>query len=149
MFCKIFYAEQFDALRRNCGVADRYVESLSRCIKWDSKGGKTKSVFLKTLDDRIVLKQLSQTETTAFLKFAPSYFHIMSEALFHELPTAIAKMLGFYQIFIKNPLTGTEIKWDILVMENLFYDRKMNRVFQLTRCICSFPHTDMEARHSI
>jgi 1-phosphatidylinositol-3-phosphate 5-kinase len=56
MLCKIFYAEQFDALRRKCGVADRIVESLSRCLKWDSKGGKTKSVFLKTLDDRLVLK---------------------------------------------------------------------------------------------
>jgi len=56
MTCKIFYAEQFDALRRKCGVAERIVESLSRCLKWDSKGGKTKSVFLKTLDDRLVLK---------------------------------------------------------------------------------------------
>jgi len=37
-------------------------------------------------------------------------------------------MLGFYQIMIKNPSTGTEIKWDILVMENLFYDRKTTRV---------------------
>lgn len=56
MTCKIFYAEQFDALRRKCGVAERIVESLSRCLQWDSKGGKTKSVFLKTLDDRLVLK---------------------------------------------------------------------------------------------
>lgn len=56
MTCKIFYAEQFDALRRKCGVAERIVESLSRCLKWDSRGGKTKSVFLKTLDDRLVLK---------------------------------------------------------------------------------------------
>lgn len=56
MTCKIFYAEQFDALRRKCGVAERIIESLSRCLKWDSKGGKTKSVFLKTLDDRLVLK---------------------------------------------------------------------------------------------
>lgn len=56
MTCKIFYAEQFDALRRKCGVAERIVESLSRCLKWDSKGGKTKSVFLKTLDDRLILK---------------------------------------------------------------------------------------------
>lgn len=56
MTCKIFYAEQFDALRRKCGVGERIVESLSRCLKWDSKGGKTKSVFLKTLDDRLVLK---------------------------------------------------------------------------------------------
>ncbi|KAK6349203.1 1-phosphatidylinositol-3-phosphate 5-kinase [Orbilia blumenaviensis] len=131
MYCKVFFAEQFDALRRNCGVADRFIESLSRCIKWDSKGGKTKSVFLKTLDDRIILKQLSLIETAAFLKFAPSYFHIMSEALFHELPTAIAKMLGFFTIYIKNPNTGTEFRWDLLVMENLFYDRKMSRTFDL------------------
>lgn len=131
MMCKIFYAEQFDALRRKCGVADRFVESLSRCLKWDSKGGKTKSVFLKTLDDRFVLKSLSISETTSFLRFAPDYFNIMAEALFHELPSVIAKMLGFFRIFIKNPLTNTEIKLDLLVMENLFYDRSPSRTFDL------------------
>jgi len=131
LLCKIFYAEQFDAVRRKCGVADRIVESLSRCLKWDSKGGKTKSVFLKTLDERFVLKSLSPIETQAFLNFAPAYFNIMAEALFHELPTVIAKMLGFYQIVIKNPVTGTEIKWDVLVMENLFYDRAPTRIFDL------------------
>jgi 1-phosphatidylinositol-3-phosphate 5-kinase len=131
MQCKIFFAEQFDAVRRKCGVADRIVESLSRCLKWDSKGGKTKSVFLKTLDDRLVLKSLSPIETAAFLKFAPAYFNIMAEALFHDLPSVIAKMLGFYQIVIKNPVTGTEIKWDVLVMENLFYDRSPTRIFDL------------------
>ncbi|CAL3970406.1 unnamed protein product [Diplocarpon coronariae] len=131
MQCKIFFAEQFDAVRRKCGVSDRIVESLSRCLKWDSKGGKTKSVFLKTLDDRLVLKSLSPIETAAFLKFAPAYFNIMAEALFHDLPTVIAKMLGFYQIIIKNPVTGTEIKWDVLVMENLFYDRSPTRIFDL------------------
>ncbi|KAF8432886.1 hypothetical protein BGX38DRAFT_1102425 [Terfezia claveryi] len=131
MYCKVFFAEQFDALRKNCGVGDRFAESLSRCGKWDSKGGKSKSVFLKTLDDRIVMKALQPVETQAFLKFAPAYFRFMSEAFFHELPTVIAKMLGFYQIFIKNPMTGTDIKWDVLVMENLFYDRKMTRIFDL------------------
>ena len=40
-------------------------------------------------------------------------------------------MLGFYQIFIKNPATGTEIKWDVLVMENLFYNRKTTKIFDL------------------
>ncbi|KAM7187947.1 putative phosphatidylinositol-4-phosphate 5-kinase [Naviculisporaceae sp. PSN 640] len=131
MMCKIFYAEQFDALRRKCGVADRIIESLSRCLKWDSKGGKTKSVFLKTLDDRLVMKSLSPIETSAFLKFAPSYFSIMAEALFHDLPSVIAKMLGFFQVVIKNPLTNTEIKLDLLVMENLFYDRSPSRTFDL------------------
>lgn len=131
MLCKIFYAEQFDALRRKCGAADRIIESLSRCLKWDSKGGKTKSVFLKTLDDRLVMKSLSPIETSAFLRFAPAYFNIMAEALFHDLPSVIAKMLGFYQVIIKNPATGTEIKLDLLVMENLFYDRAPTRIFDL------------------
>jgi 1-phosphatidylinositol-3-phosphate 5-kinase len=131
MLCKIFYAEQFDAVRRKCGVSDRFVESLSRCMKWDSKGGKTKSVFLKTLDDRFVLKSLSPIETQAFLKFAPAYFQIMSEALFHELPSVIAKMFGFYQIIVKNAATGVEFNYFLLVMENLFYDRNPTRIFDL------------------
>lgn len=131
MLCKVFFAEQFDAVRRKCGVSERIVESLSRCLKWDSKGGKTKSVFLKTLDDRFVLKSLSGIETQAFLRFAPAYFQIMSESLFHELPSAIAKMLGFYQIIIKNPVTGVEFNWFVLVMENLFYDRSPTRIFDL------------------
>ena len=40
----------------------------------------------------------------------------------------IAKMLGFFQIHIKNPATGMEIKWNVLIMENLFYDRNPSRV---------------------
>ncbi|KAH0563270.1 hypothetical protein GP486_002166 [Trichoglossum hirsutum] len=131
MLCKIFYAEQFDAVRKKCGVSDRIVESLSRCVKWDSKGGKSRSVFLKTSDGRFVLKSLSPVETQAFLRFAPAYFQIMSEALFHELPSVIAKMLGFFQIIIKNPLTGVDLKLDVLVMENLFYDRTPSRIFDL------------------
>ncbi|KAL2427386.1 1-phosphatidylinositol 3-phosphate 5-kinase fab1 [Exophiala dermatitidis] len=131
MVCKIFFAEQFDAVRTKCGVADRIVESLSRCLKWDSKGGKTKSIFLKTLDDRFVLKSLSPVETQSFLKFAPNYFQIMSEAFFHELPSVIAKMLGFYQIIIKNPVTGLEYNWFLVLMENLFYDRVPTRIFDL------------------
>jgi 1-phosphatidylinositol-3-phosphate 5-kinase len=132
MLCKVFYAEQFDAVRRKCGVSERIVESLSRCMKWDSKGGKTKSVFLKTLDDRFVLKSLSPIETKAFLTFAPAYFRIMSESLFHELPSVIAKMLGFYQVIIKNSVTGVEFNWFLLVMENLFYDRsQLTRIFDL------------------
>ncbi|KAK2767612.1 1-phosphatidylinositol-3-phosphate 5-kinase [Arachnomyces sp. PD_36] len=131
MLCKVFYAGQFDALRRKCGVSERIVESFSRCMKWDSKGGKTKSLFLKTLDERFILKSLSTIETQAFLKFAPAYFQIMSEALFHELPSAIAKMFGFYQVIIKNPATGVEFNWFLLVMENLFYDRVPNRIFDL------------------
>ena len=128
---KIFYAESFDALRRKTGVADRFVESLSRCLKWDSKGGKTKSLFLKTLDDRFVLKSLSQVEVNAFFKFAPNYFNFMHQNLFHSLPSVIAKMMGLFQVTIRAPGSGLEFNWFMLVMENLFYDRVPNRKFDL------------------
>ncbi|ODQ51199.1 SAICAR synthase-like protein [Saitoella complicata NRRL Y-17804] len=131
LFCKIFYAEQFDAFRRICHCQDKYIESLARCVKWDSSGGKSGSAFLKTLDDRLVVKQMSRLETDAFIKFAPSYFEYMSKALFHELPTVLAKIFGFYQIGSRNPLTGKTMKMDVLVMENLFYDRKTSRIFDL------------------
>jgi len=67
----------------------------------------------------------------AFVKFAPSYFEYMSQAFFHELPTVLAKILGFYQIGSKNPVTGKTMKMDVLVMENLFYNRKTTRIFDL------------------
>jgi 1-phosphatidylinositol-3-phosphate 5-kinase len=129
--CKIFYAESFDALRRKCGIADRFVESLSRSLKWDSKGGKTKSLFLKTLDDRFVLKSLSQVEVNSFFKFAPNYFAFMHQNLFHQLPSVIAKMMGLFQVTIRSPQSGLEFNWYMLVMENLFYDRSPNRRFDL------------------
>lgn len=55
----------------------------------------------------------------------------MAEALFHDLPSVIAKMLGFFQVIIKNPVTGTDIKLDLILMENLFYDRSPTRIFDL------------------
>lgn len=129
--CKIFYAEQFDAFRRQCGCGEFYVSSLARCIKWDSSGGKSGSAFLKTLDDRLVVKQLSPTELDAFIEFAPSYFKYMAQAFFHDLPTALAKIFGLYQILIRNPVTGKFLRMDLIVMENLFYNRKMTRIFDL------------------
>jgi 1-phosphatidylinositol-3-phosphate 5-kinase len=129
--CKIFFAEQFDAFRRKCGIDENFVQSLSRCVKWDSAGGKSGSAFLKTLDDRLVIKELSNVELESFVKFAPSYFEYMAQALFHDLPTVIAKIFGFYQIHVKNPIDGTNLKMDILIMENLFYDRKNLRIFDL------------------
>ncbi|CAK4030647.1 1-phosphatidylinositol-3-phosphate 5-kinase [Lecanosticta acicola] len=129
--CKIFYAESFDALRRKCGVADRFIESMSRCLKFDSKGGKTKSLFLRTLDNRFIIKSLQEVELKAFTKFAPDYFNFMSYALFHGVPSVIAKMFGVFQVNIRNPNTGVDFSYYLLVMENLFYERNPNRRFDL------------------
>lgn len=45
--CKIFYSEQFEAFRKACGLDKSYIQSLSRCIKWNSKGGKSGSNFFE------------------------------------------------------------------------------------------------------
>lgn len=129
--CKIFFAEQFDAFRQVCECEDHFVQSLSRCVKWDSSGGKSGSAFLKTLDDRFVIKQLSSSELDTFVKFAPSYFEYFAQALFHDLPTAIAKIFGFYQIQIKNSITGKNFRMDVLIMENVFYNHTTSRIFDL------------------
>jgi 1-phosphatidylinositol-3-phosphate 5-kinase len=46
--CRIFFAEQFAALRQSCQCEDIFVESLARCAKFDASGGKSGSAFLKT-----------------------------------------------------------------------------------------------------
>jgi 1-phosphatidylinositol-3-phosphate 5-kinase len=129
--CKIFFAEQFDALRRHCGCQDTFIDSLSTCIKWEAIGGKSGSVFLKTKDDRLIMKGLSKAEMDAFLKFAPAYFEYMSRAFFHGLSTILAKIFGFYRIGYRNTVTGRQMSMDVLVMENLFYDQTITKMFDL------------------
>lgn len=132
MSCKIFFAEHFDAFRRICGCNEQFVQSLSRCVKWDSSGGKSGSGFLKTLDDRFIVKELSHAELDAFIKFAPSYFEYMAQAMFHDLPTTLAKVFGFYQIQVKSSISGSKnYKMDVIIMENLFYEKNPSRIFDL------------------
>ncbi|GMM35243.1 1-phosphatidylinositol-3-phosphate 5-kinase [Saccharomycopsis crataegensis] len=127
--CKVFFVGQFEALREACG--SNFIQSLSRCIKWDSSGGKSGSAFLKTLDDRLIIKQLSEPEFESFVKMAPSYFEFVSQSLFHDLPSVISKIFGFYQLVIKNSSSGKNIKMNVIIMENLFYNRKNLRIFDL------------------
>ena len=129
--CKIFYSEQFEAFRKACGIDDSFIQSLSRCVKWDSKGGKSGSNFLKTLDNRYILKELSKTELESFVSIAPFYFKYMSQSTFNTLTTAIAKIFGFYQVEIRNSVNGKIFKMDFLIMENLFFNRTTTRIFDL------------------
>lgn len=129
--CRILFAEQFDALRRCCGCSDSIISSLARCVKWDSSGGKSGMTFLKTRDDRLVLKQLSSAELTSFSTFAPHYFAHMAECLMHGKPTTLAKIFGLYRISMRNQATNKSYKLDVLVMENLFYGRQCTRIFDL------------------
>jgi hypothetical protein len=40
----------------------------------------------------------------------------------------MAKLFGFYRIGYKDPSTGESMRMDVIVMENLFYNRKPARV---------------------
>lgn len=129
--CRILFSEQFAALRRCCGCEDSLVSSLARCVKWDSTGGKSGMTFLKTQDDRLVLKQLSSSELASFGTFAPHYFAHMAECLMHGKPTTLAKIFGLFRISMRNSATGKSFKLDVVVMENLFYGRQCTRIFDL------------------
>ncbi|PWN19696.1 hypothetical protein BCV69DRAFT_300006 [Microstroma glucosiphilum] len=129
--CRILFSEQFDALRRCCGCEDSFITSLARCLKWDSSGGKSGMTFLKTRDDRLVLKQLSSSELASFSTFAPHYFAHMADCLMHGKPTTLAKIFGLFRISMRNQATGKSYKLDVLVMEHLFYGRQCARIFDL------------------
>ncbi|KAG2219830.1 hypothetical protein INT45_006273, partial [Circinella minor] len=130
-FCKVFFVEQFDALRRNCGIEKSYISSLASCVEWGSSADKSESAFLKTSDDRFLMKLVSRNELDVFLVFAPVYFHYMYEAFFHDLPTVLTKIFGFYTIGYKNSSNGKSTRMDVVVMENLFYHRNMKKIFNL------------------
>ncbi|BGP15176.1 Mitochondrial distribution and morphology protein 12 [Rhodosporidiobolus nylandii] len=114
--CTVFWVEQFEALRRQCGCDTQFVESLSRCFKWDAAG-----------DDRFIVKQLSKPEMEVFARFAPAYFQYMADALFQGKPTVLAKVFGIYRISLGKHYRNV----DFLVMENLFYGRQLKQIFDL------------------
>ncbi|KAJ4874801.1 putative 1-phosphatidylinositol-3-phosphate 5-kinase FAB1C [Raphanus sativus] len=63
--------------------------------------------------------------------FAPEYFKYMKESLTSGSPTCLAKILGIYQVSIKHSKGGKETKMYLMVMENLFYNRRISRIYDL------------------
>ncbi|KAM9448529.1 1-phosphatidylinositol 3-phosphate 5-kinase-like isoform 4-T5 [Salvelinus alpinus] len=132
-YCRIYYAEEFHKMREEImdSTEDDFVRSLSHCVNWQARGGKSGAVFYATEDDRFILKQMPRLEVQSFLDFAPHYFTYITGAVQQKRPTALAKILGVYRIGYKNSQNNSEKKLDLLVMENLFYGRKMAQVFDL------------------
>ncbi|XP_033877017.3 1-phosphatidylinositol 3-phosphate 5-kinase-like isoform X4 [Acipenser ruthenus] len=132
-YCRIYYAEEFHKMREEImeSRADDFIRSLAHCVNWQARGGKSGAVFYATEDDRFILKQMPRLEVQSFLDFAPHYFTYITGAVQQKRPTALAKILGVYRIGYKNSQNNTEKKLDLLVMENLFYGRKMAQVFDL------------------
>lgn len=132
-YCSVYYAEQFRQLRELIFPEgeERFIQSLARCMFWKATGGKSGSSFSKSLDDRFVMKQMSRLEVQSFVDFAPRYFAYINKAIKEKRPTAMAKLLGVYRIGFKNSVTNTTMRQDVLVMENLFYEKKVNKIFDL------------------
>lgn len=126
------HSNEFRNLRKRCCPSEiDYIASLSRCKTWDAKGGKSKSLFAKTLDDRLIIKEIKRTEFDSFIKFAPAYFHHMEQSFESGNQTCLAKILGIYQVTVRHPKSGKEIKHDLMVMENLSFGRNITRKYDL------------------
>ncbi|KAL6074599.1 hypothetical protein STEG23_028664, partial [Scotinomys teguina] len=132
-YCRLYYAGEFHKMREVVlgSSEEDFIRSLSHSSPWQARGGKSGAAFYATEDDRFILKQMPRLEVQSFLDFAPHYFNYITNAVQQKRPTALAKILGVYRIGYKNSQNNTEKKLDLLVMENLFYGRKMAQVFDL------------------
>ncbi len=45
-----------------------------------------------------------------------------------QRPTVLAKIYGFFKIGYRNAITGRALRMNVLVMENLFYERSFSKV---------------------
>ena len=128
---KIFYAAKFHQLRQIIFAnqdESSYIRSLSRCKRWQPRGGKSKSEFWQTFDDYFVLKDLNPKESLSFATFAPSYIDYISNALRYNRPTSLTKIFGVYHIQYRHIGTNESFKRDILVLENLLNNPLMSSI---------------------
>jgi 1-phosphatidylinositol-3-phosphate 5-kinase len=131
-FCRIYFAEKFASLRAQVLPIgeEGYIRSLSRSVQWNARGGKSGSNFAKTADDRFVLKDMSKSEVQLFLESAPNYFAYMHKCYSTGQPTLLGKIVGIYQVIFKNN-SNASLRTNLLVMENLFYNRTVSQKFDL------------------
>ncbi len=133
--CTVFFPRQFHAMRvKICGGDYDFIQSLSRCNKWQATGGKSGAGFGQTQDGRFVMKYVSRDELKTFLKMAKIYFAHMAKVLFHRTSSCMIKILGAYQVHWTKPnkfSTGGMKEKYIIVMPNLFYNLTLTRIFDL------------------
>jgi hypothetical protein len=112
-------------------IETSYIRSLATSFAWAASGGKSGAAFSRTTDDRFVIKCISRTELQMFLDCAPAYFEYLNKAFFHGLPTVLCKIVGVYQIGYHNRVTGRRTMDQVAVMQNIFYGRKISKIFDL------------------
>eukprot|EP01064_Diplonema_japonicum_P028470 TRINITY_DN436_c12_g1_i1.p1 TRINITY_DN436_c12_g1~~TRINITY_DN436_c12_g1_i1.p1 ORF type:complete len:2163 (+),score=535.72 TRINITY_DN436_c12_g1_i1:59-6547(+) len=130
--CNVLCARQFAALRQfYCkGDESTFIASLSRCMAFAPTGGRTGASYYMTRDSRYVLKAIKTEEMQHFEQtMSKKYFEYIARAIRKRMPTLLTKIMGVFKITIVSNGTPTHTNW--LLMDNLFYNRKVNRTFDL------------------
>ncbi|KAE9551293.1 hypothetical protein FO519_005499 [Halicephalobus sp. NKZ332] len=132
-FVKIYFAEYFDLLRKTIFTdgEDEFIRSLGTSGSWYPEGGKSGASFFRTQDERFIFKQLSTVELDCFRKCALKYFDYIYTAFTEKKLTSLGKIYGVYQVAYRNKQDNQEFKMDVLVMEYLFYRKKVNKLWDL------------------
>lgn len=125
--CTSWFAEDFAALRAKWGVEEDFVASLSKSSPWVATGGKSRSTFFKTMDEKWIGKQLltiwNVDEKDALLEFTPAYVRYMINSHMNDCPSLLVKIAGFYSLKIKDVKTGeVKMKMSLMILENVFAD---------------------------
>lgn len=74
---------------------------------------------------------MTKQELQQFLDSGNNYFDYMERCISSKLPTLLGKIVGVYQIMFRNVTTNTNLRMNLLVMENLFYNRTVTHKFDL------------------
>ena len=107
-------------------------QSLATCSEWEPRGGKTDSEWHRTADGRFVLKFIKRRERDELLKLAPAYLRHMCASSLRACGevSLLSKILGVFTVDVSMPLRSTTNS-DIIVMENLFFERELEFVYDL------------------
>ena len=116
----IYYPKQFEALRiAYCTSFEDLLISLSKSTESENNGGKSKAKFYKTFDEKFILKSINENEFNMFIEKGLDYFNYMAQFIFHKMPSALAKILGAFQIIVKQK--NKEVKHNLILMENIYF----------------------------
>jgi 1-phosphatidylinositol-3-phosphate 5-kinase len=108
-----------------------YFRSLSLANQWDASGGKSGASFSKTMDERFIVKHISKTEFQMWMDCAPAYFEYMAKVLFHGRASVLVKIVGVHEIETFKRRTGKRKVVQVIVMENLFHQKRCAKTFDL------------------
>ncbi|CAD5215028.1 unnamed protein product [Bursaphelenchus okinawaensis] len=146
-YVKVYFAESFQNLREKLFPANEnaFIRSISKSEGWSPQGGKSGASFYRTKDERFVFKQMSYVEMESFKKCAPKYFEYINKSLNEKKLTALCKIYGVFRVGYTSK-KGGQLKMDLLVMEYLFYDKKVKQMWDLKGSLrnrCASTKTDM------